>query len=86
MGRVLEFDVTAVNGAAAVGNTDSVDTVNAPGTSGGGTVPSGSMIDPEGPDMALVLSADANGNLIVGTPLTAQVYCVSTCAPLLNYQ
>nr|WP_258687101.1 ZirU family protein [Pseudomonas laurylsulfatiphila] len=86
VGRVLEFEVTAVNGAAVVGNTDRLDTANAPGVSGGGTTPPGSVIDPDGPDNVLITGADVNGNPIVGSPLTAQVYCVSTCAPVLNYQ
>ncbi|MNE27889.1 hypothetical protein D3C80_1213120 [compost metagenome] len=86
VGRVLEFEVTAVNGAAVVGNTDRLDTANAPGVSGGGTTPPGSIIDPDGPDTVVVTGADVNGNPIVGTPLTAQVYCMSTCAPVLNYQ
>ena len=46
VGRVLEFEMTAKNGAAVMGNTDRLDTANAPGVSGGGTTPPGSVIDP----------------------------------------
>ena len=46
----------------------------------------GGVIDPEGPDTVVVTGADVNGNPIVGSALTAQVNCVSTCAPVLNYQ
>ena len=83
VGLVLEFEVTAKNGAGVVGNTDSIDTATAAGSSGGGIAPPGSVIDPVG--AVVITGADGNGNPIVGTPLTATPTCVSTCGKV-NYQ
>ncbi|WP_415761002.1 ZirU family protein [Pseudomonas sp. CP4] len=83
VGLVLEFEVTAKNGAGVVGNTDSIDTATAAGSSGGGIAPPGSVIDPVG--AVVITGADGNGNPIVGTPLTATPTCVSTCGTV-NYQ
>jgi hypothetical protein len=85
VGQVLIFEVQAKNGANVTGNTDSLDTASAPGVSGGGTVPPGSIIDPMAP-YAVLINGEVNGYPQVGTQLTAQVDCVSTCAPNLNYQ
>ncbi|WP_205886351.1 inverse autotransporter beta domain-containing protein, partial [Pseudomonas laurylsulfatiphila] len=70
VGRVLEFEVTAKNGAAVVGNTDRLDTANAPGVSGGGTTPPGSIIDPVATPIVDV--TDIKGVLQVGQTLTGE--------------
>lgn len=74
VGAVLTFSVTAKNGAGQMGNTDSIDTATAPG-----------VIEP-GQDTVLVIGTDANGRPVVGSPLTAQVSCVTACAPTMSYQ
>ncbi|MFS6817809.1 invasin domain 3-containing protein, partial [Citrobacter meridianamericanus] len=59
IGKVLTFSVTAVNGAGVTGNTDSISTKDAGGTTGGDTDNKGEVIDPAVPSAKhSVLSAD----------------------------
>ncbi|MBF6037329.1 inverse autotransporter beta domain-containing protein [Pseudomonas sp. P154a] len=85
VGRVLIFEVQAKNGANVVGNTDTLSTASAPGVSGGGTTPPGSIIDPVAP-LTVLIDGFVNGYPQVGSPLTSRVTCVATCAPGLTYR
>ncbi|WP_282875981.1 ZirU family protein [Pseudomonas peli] len=88
IGKVLTFEVQAKNGAAVVGNTDSIDTASATGVSGGGTTPPGSIIDPTAPDSVAIYIAGSPlaDHPLVDQELKAVPTCVAICAPGLSYQ
>ncbi|MFS6817810.1 Ig-like domain-containing protein, partial [Citrobacter meridianamericanus] len=62
IGKVLTFSVTAVNGAGVTGNTDSISTKDAGGTTGGDTDHKGEVIDPAVPS--------AKHSTLSGNPLS----------------
>jgi hypothetical protein len=85
VGKVLTFEVSAKNGAGVTGNTDSMTTADSSIAGTGGITPPGSVINPAGL-ISVVISGDVGGFPQVGSPLTAEVSCVSACSPALNYQ
>ncbi|TPG65701.1 ZirU family protein [Pseudomonas arsenicoxydans] len=78
VGQVLELSVQAKNGGNVTGNTETVTSASLPD----GPV----VIDPTAPATVKILGLDANGHPKVGTPLTAEVTCATTCVPTLSYQ
>ncbi|MEB2725499.1 Ig-like domain-containing protein, partial [Citrobacter braakii] len=62
VGKILTFSVTAVNGAGVTGNTDSISTRDAAGTTGGDTDNKGEVIDPAVPS--------AKHSVLSGNPLS----------------